>query len=194
MPRSSNQNKSVSTVQPTIVTQVADLLGDLPDKPTSQPEQPTAQRSLKEVVAQLLEPIQGALAKGYTHQEIADLMGQYGFSTTAETLKSYLHRTRRQTAPQPAKGTKKVAQTKSPQTTSKTEPKSTEAATSQESAQAEAKIAPVQAKAETAPPAPKQKPTPTTKTTKSRTSTTARKSAAKSVPAAKTTARKRKTT
>jgi len=192
MPQTSNQAKAASNIQPTMVNQVAELLGELPDKPSSQPVQPsTATPSLKDVVAQLFEPIQGALAKGYTHQEIVDLMKQHGFSTTAETLKSYLNRTRRQSAPKPAKATKQTASSKSPKVTSKTESKPTKADSPAKSAQVNVEMAPALAKAESATPTPKRKSTVSAKT-KNQTPVTTRKSAAKAAPTTKTTARKRK--
>lgn len=208
MPQNSNQAKAASNIQPTMVNQVAELLGELPDKPTSQPVQPsTVARPLKEVVAQLFEPIQGALAKGYTHQEIVDLMKQHGFSTTAETLKSYLNRTRRQSAPKLAKVTKQTTSSKSPQGTPTTKSKPTKADSLAKPAQVDVEMAPTLAKAESTPPAPKQKSTVSAKTKKQTpatsrksaakvaptTKTTARKSAAKVAPTTKTTARKRKT-
>lgn len=193
MPRTSKQTKTDSTVQPVTVDQLADLLGELPDKPTSQPEPPAVKLPLKDVVAQLFTPIQGALEKGYTHQEIVEIMGQHGFPTTTETLKSYLNRSQRQSAPKSANVAKKVTQTKAPKATPKTESKSTEPATPQEPVQADVEVASTPSKAVKASATAKRKASTPAKT-KSRTPATTRKSAAKAAPAAKTTAHKPSTT
>jgi len=192
MPRTSKQTKTDSTVQPVTVDQLADLLGELPDKPTAQPEQPAVKLPLKDVVTQLFTPIQGALAKGYTHQEIVEIMGQHGFPTTAETLKTYLNRAQRQSTPKPASATKKMTQTKAPKATPEPESKPTEPATPQEPIQAVAELASTPSETATTPATPKRKAT-TSARTKSQTPATTRKSAAKAAPAAKTTTRKRKT-
>jgi len=194
MPRTSKQTKTDSAVQPVTVDQLAGLLGELPDKPTVQPEPPAVKLPLKDVVAQLFTPIQGALAKGYTHQEIVEIMGQHGYPTTAETLKTYLNRSQRQSASKPANVAKKATQTKAPKAKPEPESKPTEPATPPEPVQADAEVAPTPSKAVTALTTPKRKSTTSTAKTKSRNPVTTRKSATKTTSAVKTTTRKRKTT
>jgi len=189
MPRTSKQTKTDSTVQPVTVDQLADLLGELPGKPTPQPEPPAVKLPLKDVVAQLFTPIQGALEKGYTHQEIVEIMGQHGFPTTAETLKTYLNRSQRESASKPASVTKKMPQTKAPKATPEPESKPTEPATSQEPVQADAQVASTPSEAVAIPTTPKRK-APTPAKIKSRTPATTRKSAAKAAPTSKTTTEK----
>jgi hypothetical protein len=53
------------------------------------PEKPKEEFSLKEAIAQLQAPIQAALAKGYSYQELAAMLAETGIHISAFTLKNY---------------------------------------------------------------------------------------------------------
>lgn len=77
-----NRPKSVSVSQRAI-DQVGSFLQDLSEKPREE-------MSLREAIDQLREPIQGALAKGYTYEDIVGILGEQGIKTTATTIKRYI--------------------------------------------------------------------------------------------------------
>ncbi|MDX2211674.1 MAG: type I secretion C-terminal target domain-containing protein [Oculatellaceae cyanobacterium bins.114] len=53
--------------------------------------------SLKEAVHQLQDSLEAALVKGYSYEELADLLQQEGIPISSSSLKNYLASTRRQT-------------------------------------------------------------------------------------------------
>lgn len=77
-----NRSKSAN-VSKTAIDQVGSFLQDLSAKPKEE-------LSLREAIDQLREPIQTALAKGYSYPEIATMLGEQGITTTASTLKRYI--------------------------------------------------------------------------------------------------------
>lgn len=77
-----NRPKAVN-VSKTAIDQVGSLLQDLSAKPREE-------MSLREAIDQLREPIRGALAKGYTYEDIVAILGEKGIATTAATVKRYI--------------------------------------------------------------------------------------------------------
>jgi len=61
------------------------------------PEKPKEELSLRESMGHLRESVQAALAKGYSYQDLADLLGKQGINISATTLKNYVPSGRRQT-------------------------------------------------------------------------------------------------
>jgi hypothetical protein len=72
-----------ANIAPSTVAQVEMFLNALPAKPKEQ-------LSLREAVGQLQEQIQEALAKGYSYQDVADMLAQQGIMISASTLKNYV--------------------------------------------------------------------------------------------------------
>ncbi|MCU0524376.1 MAG: hypothetical protein MUF72_06080 [Elainella sp. Prado103] len=79
---SRNRPKTVS-VSKTALDHVGSLLQDLSAKPKEE-------MSLREAIDELREPIQGALAKGYSYEDIVEILGDRGIKTTAATVKRYI--------------------------------------------------------------------------------------------------------
>ncbi|MGG6293997.1 hypothetical protein ACQ4M4_06200 [Leptolyngbya sp. AN02str] len=73
------------------IHQATSLLEQLPDKPKDQ-------WSLREAIDMLREPIHVALDRGYSHDEVADMLADKGIRISVSSLKRYLAATRR-TAP-----------------------------------------------------------------------------------------------
>lgn len=70
----------------------------------SLPEKPKEELSLREAIAQMQDSVRGALAKGYTYQELAAMLTEKGIKISAFTLKNYVPSGRRRsTKEQPAK-------------------------------------------------------------------------------------------
>lgn len=61
----------------------------------SLPEKPKEDLSLREAVEQMRESVRGALAKGYTYQELAAMLTEKGIKISAFTLKNYVPSGRR---------------------------------------------------------------------------------------------------
>jgi hypothetical protein len=72
-----------ANIAPSIVIQTETFLNALPIKPKEQ-------LSLREAVGQLQEQIQEALAKGYSYQDVADMLAKQGIMISASTLKNYV--------------------------------------------------------------------------------------------------------
>lgn len=62
------------------------------------PEKPKEELSLRESMGHLRESVQAALAKGYSYQDLADLLGKQGINISATTLKNYVPSGKRQAA------------------------------------------------------------------------------------------------
>jgi hypothetical protein len=75
-PKSTNISKSA-------IDQVGSLLQDLSAKPREE-------MSLREAIDQLREPIQGAMARGYSYEDIVKILGEKGIPTTVTTVKRYI--------------------------------------------------------------------------------------------------------
>lgn len=54
------------------------------------PEKPKTSWSLREAVSQLQGTINAALERGYSHQEVAEMLGEQGIRISPASLKSYL--------------------------------------------------------------------------------------------------------
>jgi hypothetical protein len=77
------------------------------------PEKPKEKLSLKEAVEKLKAPLQAALAKGYSYQELAVMLKENDIIISAATLKNYVPVGKRAakgqaTAPKSRRGTKKA--------------------------------------------------------------------------------------
>jgi hypothetical protein len=87
------------------IEQVSTLLENLPAKPKEQ-------WSLREAIRQMQAPIQAALNKGYSYEEVAQVLDDKGIGVRVSTLKSYLAAGKRQAATEdgvPAQPRKKRA-------------------------------------------------------------------------------------
>jgi len=172
-----------SIVKKELVGQVAGFLGELPDKPKNE-------LSLKEAVRELQDLIRGALGKGYTYQEVADMLSNQGIKISAFTLKSYVPAGKRQSTRGKTRRTKKEAEATAP--IALTSEKSSKASSNGRVAKSIASQNGTRSTAQRA--AAKSSGTTSTRgTAKAATSKTAAsntKTAAKAAPAAKTTARK----
>lgn len=60
------------------------------------PEKPKEQLLLREAMEQLLDDVQAAFSKGYTHEEVAAILSQQGVEMTAPSLKYYVSRLNKQ--------------------------------------------------------------------------------------------------
>lgn len=72
-----------TTVSPDAVEQAASFLEELPDKPKED-------LSLREAVGQMQDSLKAALAKGYSYEELAQMLGNQGIQISAFTLKNYV--------------------------------------------------------------------------------------------------------
>ncbi len=72
-----------TTVSPEAVEQAASFLEELPDKPKED-------LSLREAVGQMQDSLKAALAKGYSYEELAQMLGNQGIQISAFTLKNYV--------------------------------------------------------------------------------------------------------
>jgi hypothetical protein len=88
------------TVPKTIVEQATVTLRDLPDKPKEE-------LSLKEAMERMHDYITAALTKGYSLEEVADLLSNEGVDINVPSLKYYVSRINRQKNAATKPGTKK---------------------------------------------------------------------------------------
>jgi hypothetical protein len=77
-----NRTKSANVSQ-TAISQVGSFLQDLSAKPREE-------LSLREAIELLAEPIRGAMAKGYSQEDIVTILSENGIKTTVATLKRYI--------------------------------------------------------------------------------------------------------
>ncbi len=70
-------------VSPEAVEQATTLLEDLPEKPKEN-------LSLREAVKQMQDSLKAALAKGYSYEELAQMLAKQGIQISAFTLKNYV--------------------------------------------------------------------------------------------------------
>lgn len=77
-----NRTKSANVSQ-TAISQVGSFLQDLSAKPREE-------LSLREAIELLAEPIRGAMAKGYSQEDIVAILSENGIKTTVATLKRYI--------------------------------------------------------------------------------------------------------
>jgi hypothetical protein len=94
-----------TTVSPEAVEQAASFLEELPDKPKED-------LSLREAVGQMQDSLKAALAKGYSYEELAQMLGNQGIQISAFTLKNYVPSGKRSlTKGKPRKNKKDEAET-----------------------------------------------------------------------------------
>jgi hypothetical protein len=86
----------------TLVTQ--DMLTQASTALLELPERPQENLSLREAVIALHEPITEALGKGYSYEDVAQMLEKQGISIAPASLKHYLARSKREN--KPASGTK----------------------------------------------------------------------------------------
>lgn len=83
MPTATRNRPKTVSVSKTALDQVGSLLLDLSAKPKEE-------MSLREAIDELREPIQNALAKGYSYEDVVSILGGKGIKTTAATVKRYI--------------------------------------------------------------------------------------------------------
>lgn len=84
-------------VTQTAIEQAAQALQSLPDKPKEN-------LSLREAVELMQDSITAALEKGYTYEDVADMLGDQGMKIAPSSLRYYLARSKRQTQPKAKAG------------------------------------------------------------------------------------------
>lgn len=83
MPTATRNRPKPVSVSKTALDHVGSLLQDLSAKPKEE-------MSLREAIDELREPIQSALAKGYSYDDVVTILGSKGIKTTAATVKRYI--------------------------------------------------------------------------------------------------------
>lgn len=104
MARTTSRRLRTGTITKQVIDQASTLLEELPEKPKN--------LSLREAVDQLQDQIKTALAKGYSHSDVATMLTARGIEISATTLKKYVpsgrnQRKRKGSAKLPAKQTGK---------------------------------------------------------------------------------------
>lgn len=177
-----NKRPKVVLVKKDAVDQAGTFLDGLPEKPRED-------FSLRAAVDRLREPIRAALAKGYTYEEVAELLAKQGITISPSTLKNYVPSGTRQSSKDKAASSRKSKKTGEELAIATEE-------VLEELADAKSEPAPVEPAADAEPAQPKRR----TRTTKAKadsgtaTKTAAKTKASTSQPAAKTTSRTTKTT
>jgi hypothetical protein len=85
------KRSKIANVKRVSIDHASTFLETLPDKPKEE-------LSLREAVRQLRDQIVGALAKGYSYEELAKVLTEKGIEISPSTLKNYLPAGRRQSA------------------------------------------------------------------------------------------------
>ncbi|QYO62540.1 hypothetical protein [Leptolyngbya sp. 7M] len=109
MVRANKRLPSAVSVSQSALNNVSSVLQGLPEKPREN-------WSLREAVAVLQESISAALAKGYSYEEIAEMLSGKGVQISASSLKSYLSAAKRQKGLTSSKGKRTGRRTKKVQT------------------------------------------------------------------------------
>ncbi|NEQ28918.1 MAG: hypothetical protein F6K28_60225 [Microcoleus sp. SIO2G3] len=89
MMSATGKRPKTSSVSQKSVEQAGAFLAELPEKPKEN-------LSLREAVAQLQDQIKAALAKGYSYEDVAQILGDRGIDISASTLKNYVPAGKRQ--------------------------------------------------------------------------------------------------
>jgi hypothetical protein len=108
-----NKRPKVVLVKKDAVSQAGSFLDTLPAKPKES-------FSLRAAVEQLREPIRAALAKGYSYEEVAELLAKQGITISPSTLKNYAPSGTRQSKGEASAKGRKAAE-ESPAVTPSTE-------------------------------------------------------------------------
>lgn len=145
------------------IDQATAALQDLPDKPKENV-------SLREAVDLLQDDIIAALNKGYSYEEMTEVLSKQGISIAPSSLKHYLARSKRQAQPKSA-----AAKTRQPRSTTAKSAKS--------------KAEPVEEVASSPPEAPAESKSKRTRTSSATSASKMTKRASRS-PSTTTTARK----
>lgn len=108
-----------TVVSPEAVEQATVLLEELPEKPKED-------LSLREAVGQMQDSLKAALAKGYSYEELAQMLGKQGIQISAFTLKNYVPSGKRSATKGKTRKTKKlddaVAESVEPETPAAEDP------------------------------------------------------------------------
>jgi hypothetical protein len=83
MPARTSKHPKSARVQPKIVSQARASLHGLP-------EEQEKSFSLREAIRQLRDPLEAALIRGYSYQELVNMLQQQGIAISVSTLKNYL--------------------------------------------------------------------------------------------------------
>lgn len=89
MMSATGKRPKTSIVSQELVEQAGAFLAELPEKPKEK-------LSLREAITQIQDQIKAALAKGYSYEDIAKILGDRGIDISASTLKNYVPAGRRQ--------------------------------------------------------------------------------------------------
>jgi hypothetical protein len=98
---STGKRSKATLVKKEMVEEANSFLQDLPEKQKED-------LSLKEAVNKLREPIQEALAKGYSYPDLAKMLSEKGIKISALTLKNYAPSGRKQSSKAKPRRAKKV--------------------------------------------------------------------------------------
>jgi hypothetical protein len=80
----------VTTKRPKVVLVKKDAVDQAGTFLDGLPEKPKEDFSLRAAVDRLREPIRAALSKGYTYEEVAELLAKQGITISPSTLKNYV--------------------------------------------------------------------------------------------------------
>ncbi|MBD2090842.1 hypothetical protein H6F67_13380 [Microcoleus sp. FACHB-1515] len=89
MMSATGKRPKTSIVSQKSVEQAGAFLAELPEKPKEK-------LSLREAITQIQDQIKAALAKGYSYEDIAKILGDRGIDISASTLKNYVPAGKRQ--------------------------------------------------------------------------------------------------
>ncbi|MBD2461315.1 hypothetical protein H6G89_09675 [Oscillatoria sp. FACHB-1407] len=96
-----SKKRSSVTVSKTSIDQATQTLQSLPEKPKQG-------WSLREAIDQMNDVISAAISKGYSYEELVELLRGQGIEISVSSLKNYLTRSKRESsAAAPAKATRK---------------------------------------------------------------------------------------
>lgn len=90
------RSSASANISKAAIDQVGTTLQDLPEKPREN-------LSLREAVATLQDSITTALDRGYSYEEVVNILSRQGVDITVASLKRYLAAARKQTEDQPKK-------------------------------------------------------------------------------------------
>lgn len=123
MPTSTKRTRSSAVISKASIEQATAFLNELPEKPKQA-------LSLREAVEMMRELVTDALSKGYSFEEVAEMLTERGISITPSSLKYYLTRglktkgpsTKKARKPGRPPGRKSSAKTVADKTTRVSEP------------------------------------------------------------------------
>lgn len=102
--QSAPKRRSSSLIQKTSIDQAGALLDQLPEKPKES-------WSLREAIGTLQGTITTALERGYSYEEIAEVLTTHGVKISPSSLKSYLTASRKESGVTKSRGRRKSTRT-----------------------------------------------------------------------------------